>query len=135
MHQPTKKDLKRLAKKEAKNQNKTNVMRGYTRNERNNIVTEFYMNLANLDMMSIVTQEMRTILNDYVDNGTEYERNFQLADYQRSLVMRLYNNKNKKSFVNLAQNDVVEASEDSTVGKLRKKIEDLKSQGLSFEPK
>jgi hypothetical protein len=130
---PTKKELKNLKKKELKNQHK--IVRGYTEGIRSKIVTEFYINLSSLDILDILTDEIRTILNDYVKNGTEYTKNIHIPVYDRTLLIRLYNNKNNKSYINFQKENGVEENRNDKVISLNNTIHQLKNKGVDMTVK
>jgi hypothetical protein len=134
-----KKELKRLKRKEEKQKNKPQIVRGYVESDRQKIVTEFYMSISNLNISHIITADIKKMLADYVANGTEYDTVIPIPDYGRSLVIKLYNTRNKKTYINFQQESTVteygEKKGNYTtgpIGEFRKKVDQLKKQGIDY---
>ena len=133
-----KKELKRLKRKEEKNASK-GITRGYSESDRQKIVTEFYVSVGNLNIMHIVTDQIKTILDDYVKTGKEYDLAIPIPEYQRTLIMKLYNTRNEKTYINFQQEKTVTEYgakvgnyTSGPVGQFRRTVDQLKKQGIDY---
>lgn len=114
--------------KNNKIKNKKSVL--FTKDERNKTITNMMMQLSMLDIAHVVTKDLMKEISDYIENGTTKEIDFSLKEYGRTLVIRLYNNKNMKTFMNLRVDGPTPQTKE--IQSLNKRIQELKESGFKL---
>lgn len=113
-----------------KNKIKNKKVTLFTKEERNKTITNIMMQLSMLDIANVVTKDLMKEISDYIENGTTKEIDFPLKEYGRTLVIRLYNDKNLKTFMNLRVDGPTPQTKE--IQALNKRIQELKDQGLKL---
>ena len=65
--------------------------------ERRYKVNQIRMQILSLDVNLNLPQEYHDKLVDYIDNGTEFVAEYEITEFNRILIVNLFNDKNKKS--------------------------------------
>lgn len=78
----------------------------FTKDERNSKVSKIYMQVMMEDMWHVIKPELRDLVQKYIDYGESVEYDLPLPRYTRTLQVRLYNEKDKDSFICFKYNRV-----------------------------
>ena len=84
-----------------KKNKKEKTIQLYTESERNNKITKILMQMATLNLDHVITTEIRSHIMEYIKKGKEYCEIIDLPQYSREMVINLFNDKNKQTFINL----------------------------------
>jgi hypothetical protein len=79
----------------------------YTKAERHSKMSNIMMQIVMEDMNHVLTQEIREGFSKWINEGVDYEHDEELYQYNRTLQIRLYNDKSKETFVCFKYNHVV----------------------------
>ncbi len=79
----------------------------FTMDERNNKVAKIYMQVMMENMWHVIRQDLRDQITKYINTGEQVEYSLDLPAYSRILQVRLYNTKEKESFICFKYNRVV----------------------------
>jgi hypothetical protein len=107
----------------------------YTEGERQQKITNIMLEMAMLDFQKYLTDEqnseMRALFTIYIKSGRDVEKDIRLPNIGRIIVMRLYNDKGKKSFINLKSTEE-KVDDEKGANEFNKTINDLKEKGTDL---
>ena len=72
-----------------------------TKQEREKKVTNIMLELAMINMTDIIDSKTRVKMHNYMENGKDCVIDVPLTNLSKKLIIRLHNNKKKKSFLKL----------------------------------
>lgn len=76
----------------------------YTKKEREQKITSILLQIASMDLLNILSDEIKIILQNWIDTGNTIEKDIPLYQFDRIMIIRLYNDKKKTTFINLKYN-------------------------------
>ena len=86
----------------------------YTQSERKKKISNIIMELAYIGLTDSLTDEIRTNIQKFIDDGTAYEYQGPLEIQGRSMRIMLHNDKNKNTYINI-HNDEYNVGDDVDV--------------------
>lgn len=106
-----------------------------TESERRFIINDAYVKASELKIS--FTKDMWTVFNDFISTGKEYSVDFDLEEIKRTMIVRLYNTKGKKSFINLKSMSKIDESlltekQKSDINSFTAKTDELKARGVQL---
>lgn len=94
-----------------KQKKKPNVEKCHTEAERNRLYTGLMLQMSELKITEALSDDamkrIKVIFNLYIKTGKEQEHDIDIPLLGRTMIIRLYNNVSKKSYINLKRNDEV----------------------------
>lgn len=78
----------------------------YTAQERKDKISTILMQIATMELSNIITKDVKKLLQNWIDTGETTEKDIPLAQYGRTMLIRLYNDKKANTFINLKHNKV-----------------------------
>jgi hypothetical protein len=122
-------------RKEKKNKKETiKKIQLYTKQERQQKITNMRIELSMLDMDHVITDQIKQSMNNFVETGNTTEIEHPLEQYGRTLIIKLYNDKSLNSFMNLRfdYSPVSSGNPDDPVVKFNNRLQELKDQGFEL---
>lgn len=115
-------------KRSRKAQAKTSGL--FTLDERNKKVAKIYMQVMMENMFHVIRPELRSQVQNYINTGEQVEYDLELPAYSRTLQVRLYNRKDKDSFICFKYNRVTVEDGDKDSHPLNAQREKLETTPL-----
>lgn len=91
----------------------------YTKRQRNKKVVGMMFELMEINMDWVIGEEEMRYIMDFINNGTDYHTTINLAKYSAELEIKLINDKNVESFMNLRRKVIRSEDEHVTEMSLR----------------
>lgn len=73
----------------------------YTKEQRKEKVKNLLLDVVRIKMGHIITDEMKQLMSNWIETGQTVEHSYKLIRYNRTLEMRLDNDKKKATYINL----------------------------------
>jgi hypothetical protein len=84
----------------SKRQPKTRKVVPYNERERNSKILNLVLQINEMKMGHVLTNDIRKRMDEFVKNGTTYIDTIDLPSYGRELVINLVNDKHQATFIN-----------------------------------
>ena len=120
-------------KREEKEKKKMETM--YTEKERRDKITKIMFEFSFLNAASVITDEVKNLFDLYMKTGQDIEKDIYIVTIQRSLVIRLYNSKGKKSYINMRSEFDERKPKTKEAISFDKKVGELKKEGVDLTKK
>ncbi len=104
----------------------------YTEDERRIKISNILLEIAMLGIDGLLTDDIRAMFQIYIKTGKDTEEDYALHKIQRTLVVRIYGSKGKKSYINLKSSEDKPAPRTHSAIEFEKKVNDLKKSGIDL---